>query len=73
MLKIFAELSPAAQEVAIDQYISFVGITVAGYRPDYVGDVTRAEVREALIDQNNRSTDWLFHEDGTIERDDTLY
>ena len=66
MFYVFKDLDVSVQEKAIDEYIDFVGINV----PE---DVTRDEVRIALLNSNNRLSDWLFREDGTLETDDTLY
>lgn len=66
MFYTFKELDISVQEKAIDEYINFVGINV----PE---DVTRAEVQEALLNSNDRLSDWLFREDGTLETDDSLY
>lgn len=66
MFYTFKELDVSVQEKAIDEYIDFVSINV----PE---DVTRAEVREALLNSNDRLSDWLFREDGTLETDDSLY
>lgn len=66
MFYTFKELDVSVQEKAIDEYIDFVGLNV----PE---DVTRAEVQEALLNSNDRLSDWLFREDGTLETDDSLY
>lgn len=66
MFYVFKDLDVSVQEKAIDEYIDFVGINV----PE---DVTRDEVRIALLNSNGRLSDWLFREDGTLETDDTLY
>lgn len=66
MFYTFKDLNVSVQEKAIDEYIDFVGLNV----PE---DVTRDEVRIALLNSNGRLSDWLFREDGTLETDDTLY
>ena len=71
---LFNELSEAAQEKALNQFISFVGITTDTGDGRHGDCLTREDVLKDLLAQHDKTGgDWLYFADGTLITSDKEY